>query len=426
MSISRQEIESRCWKHITFKVLVQACLLFWGIGKPGRDALLWSLHTHCIEGNGSGCDEYASSTSSSSEHVQHHVKWFIGGARVCRRAFLRMLGVGQGRLNRTHGRVKGLDERTLGGSVSNVDLFPAGCVFFVRAKRPTSSTIYLGSEIFDEHALQHIRKHASRVPWQFRFGFISYVALAGLFFWQLTGRKMAGKQLAGFQLMSFELVSQLTGSKLVCWACAPANWLQANACKFGPLNKDMNFDDEAARAELLERLMQDALEGPASRSAKKLNFKQLAARELPPAWELAAVVCLISSQLRCKQDWERKPGNFRRRNQDLAQDLALSPSITALSPRYMWSLNGPHEILNGFWGPCRSAKAAGVLGHLTLAWGAASRAPQGLLTIIYDRFDKTKMIIHDGAIVVYTNFWENSPGEPVSDSNLGTWMGVLR
>ena len=122
MSITCQHIESRCWKHVTFKVLLQVCLLFWSIGKPGQDALLWSLQTNCIEGNGSGSDddENKSSTSSSSEHVQHHVKWFIGGTQVCRRAFLRMLGVGQARLNRTRVRFKGLDERTLGGGVGNV------------------------------------------------------------------------------------------------------------------------------------------------------------------------------------------------------------------------------------------------------------------------------------------------------------------
>ena len=103
-------------------MLLQVCVLFWSISKPGQDALLWSLQSNGMEGNGSGSDEddeYEPSGSSSSDHVQHHVKWYIGGTRVCRRAFLRMLAVGQGRLNRTRSRFKGLDERTLGGRVGS-------------------------------------------------------------------------------------------------------------------------------------------------------------------------------------------------------------------------------------------------------------------------------------------------------------------
>ena len=79
-----------------------------------------------MEGNSSGSDENdddeSSASSSSSDHVRRHVKWYIGGTRVCRRAFLRMLGVGQGRLNRTRSRFKGLDERTLGGRVGSIVL----------------------------------------------------------------------------------------------------------------------------------------------------------------------------------------------------------------------------------------------------------------------------------------------------------------
>lgn len=103
---------------MAFKVLLQVCILFWSLSKPGQDALLWSLQSNSMQGDGADSDEdenSSESSSSSSNHTQHHVQWFVGGTRVCRRAFLRMLGVGCNRLNRTRDRFKGLDERTLAG-----------------------------------------------------------------------------------------------------------------------------------------------------------------------------------------------------------------------------------------------------------------------------------------------------------------------
>ena len=115
--ISLDSLSLRCWKLVSFQVLLQVCLLFWSISKPGQDALLWSLQSNGIDGYGESDDEsdVSSDDSSNSSCKQRHVKWFIGGTRVCRRAFLRMLGVGCNRLNRTRDRFRGLDERCRSG-----------------------------------------------------------------------------------------------------------------------------------------------------------------------------------------------------------------------------------------------------------------------------------------------------------------------
>ena len=94
---------------------MQVCLLFWSLSKPGQDALLWSLQSNSMQGDGSDNESDDSNDDSSSSHINRHVQWYIGGTRVCRRAFMRMLGVGCGRVNRTCGRFQGLDERGLAG-----------------------------------------------------------------------------------------------------------------------------------------------------------------------------------------------------------------------------------------------------------------------------------------------------------------------
>ena len=100
-------------------MLLQVCLLFWGLSKPGQDALLWSLQTNSVQGDNNSDedddDRSSDNSSSSSNRLQHHVNWYVGGTRVCRRAFLRMLGVGCNRINRTRDRFKGLDERKVTG-----------------------------------------------------------------------------------------------------------------------------------------------------------------------------------------------------------------------------------------------------------------------------------------------------------------------
>ena len=117
----------RCWKNVAFKTLMQVCLLFWSLSKPGQDALLWSLQSNSMQGDGSDndneSDESNDSSGSSSSCNNRHVQWYIGGTRVCRRAFLRMLGVGCGRVNRTRDRFQGLDEHTLAGRGRAVNSF---------------------------------------------------------------------------------------------------------------------------------------------------------------------------------------------------------------------------------------------------------------------------------------------------------------
>lgn len=95
--------------------------MFWGLSKPGQDALLWSLQSNSMQGENNSSDDDddddpdGASSCSSSNDWKHHVNWYVGGTRVCRRAFLRMLGVGCNRLNRTRDRFRGLDERRVTG-----------------------------------------------------------------------------------------------------------------------------------------------------------------------------------------------------------------------------------------------------------------------------------------------------------------------
>ena len=164
------------------------------------------------------------------------------------------------------------------------------------------------------------------------------------------------------------------------------------------LNKEMNLDDEATRTKLLQDLMQDALEGPTSRLSK-LNPKQLAARELPPGnWQQLYVLYVASCAANktesasratfyeATKTW-RKTLRFRHRSQH---------SVCGTCDRLKASMRSSRD----FQAHARAADA--LLGHLTLTWRcrqaywsarAASRARQDLLTIIYDGFDRTKMMI---------------------------------
>lgn len=106
---------------MAFKTLLQICLLFWSLSKPGQDALLWSLQSNALEGLGEEeSEDDSGSASSSKSDLQRHVQWYIGETRVCRRAFQRFMGIGCGRLKRTRDTFKGLDERTLPGRACSV------------------------------------------------------------------------------------------------------------------------------------------------------------------------------------------------------------------------------------------------------------------------------------------------------------------
>ena len=49
------------------------------------------------------------------ENRQQRVNWFIAGTAVCRRAFLKMMGLSSGRLQGTRQNFEGLDRRSLPG-----------------------------------------------------------------------------------------------------------------------------------------------------------------------------------------------------------------------------------------------------------------------------------------------------------------------
>lgn len=121
---------ARCWRHVTYKNLLQICSFFWGLAKPAQDALLWSIQSRkdpmaTDEGEeSSSSGETSKESGSSSGRQRKHGKttWCLGNVPVCRRAFARMLGVGQGRLQRTRHVFQGLDERTLPGPWSSTFL----------------------------------------------------------------------------------------------------------------------------------------------------------------------------------------------------------------------------------------------------------------------------------------------------------------
>ena len=110
----------RCWQRVSVALLLQICEFFWNLSKPAQDGLLWSIQS--LNGpratgddpSDSGSDS-SDDSSSNSRRQSHKTKWFLGDVQVCRRAFAKMLGIGQSRLQRTRHTFQGLDERTLPG-----------------------------------------------------------------------------------------------------------------------------------------------------------------------------------------------------------------------------------------------------------------------------------------------------------------------
>lgn len=111
--VSSVELCLRCWKRVTFAMLVALCDIFWGLAKPAQDALLWSLQS--VQAQVVDVSSQSSSDSSSGSSTRHRVRWFIAGIEVCRRAFLRFIGVGSARIDRTRRTFHGMDRRTLSG-----------------------------------------------------------------------------------------------------------------------------------------------------------------------------------------------------------------------------------------------------------------------------------------------------------------------
>ncbi len=104
----------RCWKRISFAVLLEVCTFFWSLAKPAQDTLLWSIQL-ADKGFDAVSSSSDSENSTSSVAEQYTVKWFIAGVAVCRRAFLRMMGLGSARLDRTRKAFRGADQRNLVG-----------------------------------------------------------------------------------------------------------------------------------------------------------------------------------------------------------------------------------------------------------------------------------------------------------------------
>ncbi len=107
-------------------MLVALCDIFWCLAKPAQDALLWSLQS--VQAPAGDASNQSSCDSSSNSSTRHCVRWFIAGIEVCRRAFLRFLGVGSARIDRTRRTFHGMDQRTLSGpgtviSAASFDLF---------------------------------------------------------------------------------------------------------------------------------------------------------------------------------------------------------------------------------------------------------------------------------------------------------------
>ncbi|CAJ1443333.1 unnamed protein product, partial [Effrenium voratum] len=95
----------RCWRRINFAALQRICVAFWAISKCAQDALLWSLQ------NSQRCPDEDLDDELLSDAESVPVKWHIDGHRVCRRAFLKFIGLGEHRFSRTRHRFQGVDER---------------------------------------------------------------------------------------------------------------------------------------------------------------------------------------------------------------------------------------------------------------------------------------------------------------------------
>ena len=102
-----------------------------------------------MQSGGATLDEDTSSGSgsaSSGEQVAKYMNWYLAGSQVCRRAFQRMLGIGNARLSRTRARFQGQDERTLKGQSSrsraavasaSVEMFMQKMYYSISESMPT-------------------------------------------------------------------------------------------------------------------------------------------------------------------------------------------------------------------------------------------------------------------------------------------------
>ncbi len=100
-SLLRKKIcPCNCQKQVTLKSVADACSTFWGLKKASQDAMLWSI----------ACSTHR---HSSSNRVRR--QWQLDGTCVCRRAFLKLMGMGNHRLSRCMGTFQGMDGRRHNG-----------------------------------------------------------------------------------------------------------------------------------------------------------------------------------------------------------------------------------------------------------------------------------------------------------------------
>ena len=91
-----------------------ACRTFWGLPKEAQDAALWSLQVEAGRKTTWSIEGPCSFVSRVS--VWLHSKNMLTellGFQLCRTSWLRYMGIGKERLNRTKKRYRGLDERSL-------------------------------------------------------------------------------------------------------------------------------------------------------------------------------------------------------------------------------------------------------------------------------------------------------------------------
>ena len=181
------QCRQNCSRGLSVRAVQRACCLFWGLTKAAQDCILWSIQAgggsdksrskSGSSSSASGFDQSASKTasessasgpsSSSSRRVLHN--WYIEGqagsdhcsqralteaftdilplpgTRVCRQAFIKILGISGWRLIRTRKNFRGLDARTysaLAGKQSGMVLTScySGSARPTRAERCHSSS----------------------------------------------------------------------------------------------------------------------------------------------------------------------------------------------------------------------------------------------------------------------------------------------
>ena len=175
--------------------------------------------------------------------------------------------------------------------------------------------------------------------------------------------------------------------------------LQSNVCDLRILQTGAELDSPEAREQLLQELVDQALEGPSTRLGKR-DLKHLAERELPPGnwggvYLLYQAHCLATNQkaasralfYEISKPW-RRVLKFRRRSQH---------SVCTVCDRLRAQMRHAASFID-------NAKAAdSLLGHLAMVWRCretylAARQESrdratGLLTLICDGFDKSKPAI---------------------------------